>query len=313
MTGVLALGGAVASPAESSAASRSRVGCSFPIESIGNRAPTASSGPFLPAVTASFAVLRRASLPEDVPPPINPLGEDLGYRLGSYFPDEIRQLNRDAEGDRYFLVPGFERGFSVPPARCLPKDLRKRRAKLVAEQRKQEVEPVYCIEDVGPRRPRYAGATCQPFSAIQTGETLAATAASRTDVVELAPDGVATVRLSYRGGEAINAAVTSNSYSFTPPQRPIKAALLAVRKLVAKARHVSQRQRIAQERSFLKRVERIAASLIPQTVQWLDAAGTTIRSFAPSAHMPAFALIGPLITVEGESSGAERSVALSTG
>jgi hypothetical protein len=308
------VGAAAAWPTMSLAAGR-RVtarACSFSIEAVGNGLPAASSEPFDPASTAMFAVLRRPSLTQDLPPPINPFGEDLSYALRSYFPNEIRQLEQDAEGERYFLVPGFERGFPVPPARCLPKRLRRREAKLIAEQRRRELEPAYCIEDVGPRRPRYAGASCQPFSAVQTGERLAATAASRSDVIELAPDGVATVRLLYRGGQVVTAAVSSNSYSFTPPQRPIREAVVAIGHLVAKVRHLSERQRRAVERSLLKRTERLAATLIPKTVQWLDGAGNTIRDFTPSSRLRGLALLGPLLSEGNEGSSAERGVLVSS-
>jgi hypothetical protein len=312
-TGVLAVGAAAALPTLSPAAGM-RVtarACSFPLEAIRNRLPAASSEPFDPAITAMFAVLRRPSLPQDLLAPINPLGEDLSYQLRSYFPGEIRLLEADAEGDHYFLVPGFERGFPVPPARCLPKSLRRRHAQLVAEQRRREVDPVYCIEDVGPRRPRYVVASCQPFSAIQSGERLVATAASRSEVIELAPDGVAGVRLLYRGGSVINAAVTSNSYRFTPPQRLVKAVAVEISHLVARTPHPSERQRVALERSFFKRAERLAARLIPESVLWLDAAGNTIRSFRPSSRF--LAVLGPLISSGSESSNAEGGFSVSSG
>jgi hypothetical protein len=315
--GTLAVGTGVASPALSVAAGKRptpRHRCSFSIESIGNNAPTAVSGPFDPATTGTFAVLRRASLPEDTPPPINPFAEDLSYRLRTYFPGEIRQLEQDAEGNRYFLLPGFERGFPVVPARCLPERLRKRQAKFIAEQRRREIEPAYCIEVIGPHRPRYAGGSCQPFSTIQTGERLIATAASRSDVIELAPDGVATVRIRYPAGEVIDAPVSSNSYSFTPPPRLIKEALAAIRHLVAKGTmHLSERQREALGRLLVKRAEHLSARLIPQTVQWLDAAGNTLRSFTPSSRIRGLALLGLLISGEGESSNVAGGFPISTG
>jgi hypothetical protein len=274
------------------------------------------SEPLDQMVSASFAVLRRPGRAEDQVPPINPLAEDLAYQLRSYFPAEIRLLATDAEGESYFVIPGFARVFPTPPERCLPRQERHRRAQLVAEQHKQESEPMYCIEDVGPHRPRYGGSSCLPFSAIQSGEKLVTSAASRSDVLDMAPDGVATVRLIYRSGAVINAAVTNNAYSFTPPQQPIKAALKALKRFGSSPsqlirRHLTERQRTALVRAFFKRVEALGAPLVAETVQWLDLAGNPIRSFTPRTQNRGEGLLGLLLA--GEGSAALGSLAISSG
>jgi hypothetical protein len=275
-----------------------------------NNSPVALSEPLDPAVTGSFAVLRRPSLPEDVLPPINPLGEDLGYQLRGYFPGEIRQLVKDAEGDRYFLIPGFERGYLVPPAQCLPKRERHLHAQLVADQRKRELEPVYCLEDMGPHRPRYGGASCLPFSAIQSGQALADTAGSRTDVLELAPDGVATVRLSYRSGDVLNAAVSNNVFTFTPPQKPIKQAIKALRSLQPRREPSNGRQRSAEFKKLLAKGEALSKSLVPQTVQWIDASGRLIRSYSPPTRG---SLVALALAPFGDGSSSSGGFTISTG
>jgi hypothetical protein len=287
--------------------------CSNLVTPFSLATPAPTSEPFDPSVVAMFAVLRRASGPDDVLPPINPLGEDLSYQLRSYYPAEIRQLAKDAEGERYFLVPGYPRVFPIPPERCLPKQVRHLHARLVAEQRQREIQPTFCIEDIGPHRRRYAGANCLPVSAIQTGEALLGATASRSDVVELAPDGVATVRLSYRTGEVISAPVSAGVYSFTPPQAPIKQAIKALRPLRLGGAHQSERQREKRARALFRRAEQLFLRLIPRTVQWLDAAGGTIRSFSPPSHGGGGAgLFSLLLAGEGASS-VEGGLAISAG
>jgi hypothetical protein len=298
---------AVLGLAASAASGRAKTGhpCLNTVSIFRQSGPTPVSEPFDPAVTGMFAVLRRSSGVEDQIPPINPLAEDLGYQLRSYYPAEIRQLARDADGERYFLIPGYKRGFAIPPAKCLPKGLRHLRARFVEEQHQREIQPNYCLEDIGPHRSSYFGANCLPFSAIQTGEDLLGASASRTDVIELAPDGVATVRLTYRSGDVVNAAVSGNVYSLTPPQAPIRQALKELRPLEIHRAHLTERQREARTRALFRRAEQLFVRLVPQTVGWIDATGATIRSFSPPAH--AAGGIGALFSLllEGSATSVE--------
>jgi hypothetical protein len=280
---------------------------SFEFRSTG---PTAETGALDPTVTSMFAVLRRPVGVNDQLPPLNPLSEDLGYQLRSYFPASIRQIASDPEGERYFLIAGFERGFHIPPARCLPKQARRHRAQLVAEQRKRESQPVYCIEDIGPHRPQYGGASCQPFASIQTGGSLIATAQSTSDVIELVPDGVATVRLRYRSGTVITASVANNAFDFTPPQRPIKEAGARVRRLFQTfSRTHTHLDQSRAERLLVKRLREAFSQLTPATVEWLGVSGQPIRSFQPRPDGAA-TVLGSVI---GSSTGSGSAEAISTG
>jgi hypothetical protein len=227
-----------------------------------------------------FGVLRRPPGPEDQLPLFNPLSEDIGYQLRSYLPAYIRQIASDPDGERYFLIVGFERGFPLPPVQCLPKEVRRHAAQLIAEQRERETQPVYCIEDIGPHRPQYGGASCEPLAGIQTGGSLIASAKSTSDVVDLVPDGVATVRLRYRSGTVITAPVANNEFDFTPPQRPIREAR-------ARARHIfralaRQHRGSRQLRSLFKLLRDIDRRLPPETVEWLGGSGQVIRTFHPA-------------------------------
>jgi hypothetical protein len=249
---------------------------------LSSSVPIAETKALDPAITGTFAVLRRAAAPEDQPPLFNPLNEDLGYQLRSYLPAYLRQLASDPDGERYFLIVGFERGFPLPPAQCLPKEVRRHVAQLIAEQRKRENQPVYCVDDIGPHRTQY-GASCQPFASIQTGAGLIASAQSTSDVIELVPDGVATVRLLYRRGTTITSSVANNEFDFTPPQGPIKEARARVRRLFLTLRRdrLAHRKGSRDVRSLLKRLRDIDRQLPPDKVEWLGANGQLIRSFQP--------------------------------
>jgi hypothetical protein len=245
--------------------------------------PAIESGALDPEVASQYAVLRRPAGPEDQLPPINPLGEDLTFQLRSYFPGYIRQIAVDPDGDRYFLVVGFERGFAIPPARCLPRQLRRDRAQLVAEQRARERRLIYCVEDIGPHRPRYPELNCQPFAGDDTGENLISTAQSTSEVTELVPDGVTTVRLVYRSGAVITTAVSNNAFTFTPPQGPIKKAMRQLQRFLQtlRKRHARPSPRLLRE--FSKHAERAFDQLPPTRVEWLGANGELVRAFVPRA------------------------------
>jgi hypothetical protein len=248
--------------------------------------PSAESAALDPSVTGAFAILRRPAGPADALPPLNPLKEDLGYQLRSYFPAYIRQLVTDAEGEHYFLVIGFPRVFALPPAACLPRELRRNLSKLLARQRMRENQLLFCIDDVGPKRPEYGGGQCLPFAAVQSGANLIASAMSHSDVIELVPDGVATVRLLYHGGNVVAVPVSGNEFTFTPPQRPIKEAELDFRQIrpLPSGRHPNARQRARAFRRYIRLLVQTTRELSPETVQWLGASGQLIRSFRPRAE-----------------------------
>src|SRR5205823_3506196 len=112
------------------------------------RAPAQLPGSVEPAIASGFGVLRRASNAGDQPPPLNPLAEEVGYRLAGYYPGQVRQLFSLPDGRRFFLVVGLPRVFAIPPARCLPRQLRSQRNQLVEEELKRAREPIYCIAAV---------------------------------------------------------------------------------------------------------------------------------------------------------------------
>jgi hypothetical protein len=256
--------------------------CAAFFEQASSSTPSPEASPLDPTVTASYAVLRRPAGPQDQIPLFNSLREDIGDQLRSYFPAYIRELSRDAEGDRYFLIPGLERAAFVPPAKCAPAADRHLLIKLAEEQRKRASVPLYCIEDLAPRRIfEYPSVRCQAFAAVASGARLVELAESRSDVTELAPDGVASVRLIYRARNLITAPVSNNSFTFTPPQRLIKEVRRRVRPLERQLiKELGTKHRHAL-RHLARLIRKIRDRVPPQTVQWVGASGQIIASFRP--------------------------------
>jgi hypothetical protein len=243
--------------------------------------PVVLSGALDPAILSRFAVLRRDAVPADQLPPLNPLGSQLESQLASYYPGYIRQLPPLPDASRVFLIPGFTRSF-LPPLKCVPRRLRKQ----VLEQHKLENRPAYCIGEIGVDRRPFARTTCLPFADIETGGALAVSASSTTPVIDLVPDGVATVRLIYRHGATIAAAAHENAFVFTPPQGPIKRARGLLRRLFRRLsreerEYANRAKRRRIEKLFIQALARTFDRLPPQQVQWLDGGGHVLRSFTP--------------------------------
>ncbi len=244
--------------------------------------PVELAGPLEPAVLDKFGVLRRAAAPADQLPPLNRIGSRVGSELSSYYPGYIRQLVRLANGSRYFLIPGFKRVLKLPPARCLPKQLR--------HLRQPQSEPVYCIAGIGPIVRPLAGISCQTLAEIETGADLAEPYFSSSFQVDLVPDGVATVRLVYRGGTVIAAPVSENAFTFTLPRGLIERAKAAFKRLerafederTHRHGHLTKRQRQRAVGVMIKALDHVVSQLPPKQVQWLDAGGQVLRSFTPN-------------------------------
>jgi hypothetical protein len=273
------------------------------MESFEFLTPAPLSTPLDPNVVAMYDVLRRPAGPQDSPPLLNSLGPELTGQLRGYYAAYVRRLAGDPDGEGYFLIPGLTVSFKFPPARCVSKRLRRKLPRLIAERRAREQEPIYCI--VTPRRQPYLGyssptADCEPFTAVTSGTDYTVHEASSSKVIQLVPDGVATVHLSYRGGEAIEAAVSDNAFSYKPPHGPIKQARKEVRRIFqALSRHLSRRQGKRLERKAFKTLTRVLAELEPTLVQWLGPHGEVLRTLHPRSSGP---LLG-LDPVFVESSG----------
>jgi hypothetical protein len=236
-----------------------------------------------PAALGRFGVLRRAAVLADQLPPLNQLGPRLGFELNSYYSGYIRQLLELPNGSRYFLIPGIKRVPDLPPERCLPTRLR--------HLRQPKAETVYCVSGIGSNVRQLPSAGCQTLAEIETGGDLADPYFSSSFQVDLVPDGVATVRLTYRDGATITAPVSENAFTFTPPRPPVARAKAALKRLdrvfelEVKSRHTlthhAKRQLQRYERVASKLLQRALSELPPKQVQWLDANGHVLRSFTP--------------------------------
>jgi hypothetical protein len=188
------------------------------------------------------------------------------------------------------VIPAYGRSQPVPPAHCLAGGARERRA-LVEGQRRLPNEPVDCVVVVG------GGSSappqgCESFAAIdEGGRVLEANALTREPIIELAPDGVASVRIIYRERPAITERVSENAYMLTPPPtttrvaaalRRLQPAILAVHPTVLQHRDVLHWDEIVHESA-------------PTKLEWLDSAGRVIRVInAAAAGKGAATSIGDL-------------------
>lgn len=255
--------------------------------------PTELSVPLDPVVLSRFGVFRRPAGPSDALPPLNPFGTPLGFELRSYYPSYIRQVAQLATGRRFFVVPGFRRALPIPPAHCLPRALRRRRKQLVQQQQRLAAQPAYCLGTVGRQSSPFGDVNCLGFDAIDRGARILEYALSRSSVGDLVPDGVATVRLTYRNGNVVSAAVSDNFFTFTPPQGPVKRAL-------RRSHHIEQllnknydnRRKVS---ALLKRLVGVIGRAAPSKIDWLDATGQVVRSLNPRGATGF--VFGPVSTV----------------
>jgi len=265
--------------------------------SNGEALPLELSSPFEAAILERFGVLRRAALPSDRFPALSPVGIQLDSQLVSFFPAYVRQVKTTPKGGRYFLIPGFARAHVIPPVNCLPASLRRDRPELVEQEQKLASEPVYCIVDVGHEG---AGSECGWFAQIEESPLLFAPSLSNEEpIVELVPDGVASVRILYRTGAPVVATVGENAFVFTPPKlltQHLEKILSAVEPgRPAKAKHLTKAQKRRIELAFEKRLERALAEAEPTKIEWLGAGGALLRSISP----PSAKGVATFISVSG--------------
>ncbi len=121
---------------------------------------------------------------------------------------------------------------------------------------------------------------CEAAASVLDGRALAASEVARAAVTELAPDGVASVRVGYRSGATVTATVAGNVFTFTPPQGPVRKALrrlMRIEKSLTGAKTPSKKKVAHWERQLTK-WSRHAARLAPSSEQLLDASGNVIRT-----------------------------------
>jgi hypothetical protein len=234
------------------------------------------------AILSNFAIFRRSAFPSDALAELKPRGDGLDrelskvYELSGYYPAYVRQLTRLPDGRRYFVIPAYGRAEAVLPAHCLPAGERERRL-LVEEQHRRLVEPVDCIIEVGGSE-NEPPLGCEPFDAIDEAGRVFEPDLYKELIVELVPDGVASVRIAYRETPPIDVPVSENAVWFTPPPPAprVKAELKRLEPSIF-ARHLTRVQR----RRFTMQWDAAVRETEPTTIEWLDNTGELVRTINP--------------------------------
>ena len=235
------------------------------------------STPLAPALLSSFEIFRARRPPAAALPGVLDRTLSRYYELSGFYPAYVRQLARLPSGRRYLVIPAFGAPQAVPPAHCLPAA---QRHTDLEQQHRRAVEPVYCILEVAGRTILPTG--CEPFAAIDEGGGLfEASDFTEEPLVELVPDGVASLRITYRGGSSIVVPVHANALVSRPPLSARLRAELSRLLLESQDRHLTGAQRL----DITRRYDGALAEANPVKLEWLDAAGRVLRAIsAPSTR-----------------------------
>ena len=249
--------------------------------------PKQLSTPLDATILSSFAIFRRPALPDDELSGLNPGGDGLNqelskvYELSGYYPAYVRQLTRLPDGRRYFVIPADGRSEAVVPAHCLAGGVRERRA-LVAEQHRRLVEPVDCIIEVGGGE-NAPPQGCEPFAAVGEAGRVFQPDLYKEPIVELVPDGVASVRIDYRETPAIVVAVSENAFLFTPPPPTprVEAELKRLERMEPAIVPTTAQRPTARRRRITLQWDKTVDETEPTRIEWLDSAGRLVRALNP--------------------------------
>jgi hypothetical protein len=260
--------------------------------------PKELSGPLEAPILERFAIFSRPAQLSDELPALNPAADELDVQISAYYPDYVRRLVSLPDGVRYFVIPAFERAVRVPAARCLPASLRSRRSELVEGQRKLASEPSYCVVSAGADAKRQIE-PCEPFANIDQSAELFRPASSEGPVVDLVPDGVASVRIDYRTGSPLVASVQENAFVFTAPPSIVhrfRELITSASDGLSRVKHPTKAQSRRALKVLNKRIDRALDETEPAKVEWLNAAGTVLRSISPPPNTGGFGSIVDLST-----------------
>jgi hypothetical protein len=244
--------------------------------------PKELSTPLEATILSSFAIFRRHALASDEPPglglPVGGLDRELGkdYELASYYPAYVRQPAGLLGGRHYFVIPAFGRTETVPPAHCFRAGIRR---ELVEQEHRRSVEPVYCIiESGGNENAPVSG--CEPFAQV-AGNVRAFSVSDflGEPTIELVPDGVASVRITYRSTAPVIAQVSENAFLLIPPPTPNSHLDIELRRLMHRlfAKHLTKTQRLRITTEYNKAY----LGTYPTRIEWLDSAGEPVRTLSP--------------------------------
>ncbi len=137
------------------------------------------------------------------------------------------------------------------------------------------METIYCLVEV--RSGPSPAIGCEPFAAID--ESIRVFDASdfiRKPIVELAPDGVSSVRIAYRGRAPIVVPIRENAFWFTPPAPLPSSVDSELKRLLHKllAGHLTN----TQQRTLTTRWNMLLRKTDPTKIEWLNSADGLIRT-----------------------------------
>jgi hypothetical protein len=238
---------------------------------------------------AELSLLRRAPDAADQLPQINDLALQLSGQLTTYDPAYTRAVATLADGRRLFVIVGTRFLPPLPPPSCLPKKDRAQLLKAI-KLRNRYGGPGFCVVATGgaPSEP----AQCDSFKQLAQGDTLLDLDPLPTSngyrprlLGGLLPDGVATVRVSYRRSPPVTSTATGNFFSFREPRVPGRLQR-ELKRLVAPRPSARRPPTLTKQQSaLLGRLERqIAAFVNPTRIAWIDSNGRLIKQFTPSPN-----------------------------
>jgi hypothetical protein len=247
--------------------------------------PVELPGALEPKLLAEFAVLRRAQTDDDLIPPLNAVAEDLSGELASYYPAQIRELLTLANGDRYFLVPGFPRPNVPPKTTCSSRALQKQRdaerARELQEERTRAAQPAFCVTAASSGRIRLdLTDVCETFAELEQSRRAFLFAGDGERIVELAPDGVASVRIRFPAVPAITVAVAENDYTFVAPGAAVRRAKRLLKQLTTFGKPGPGGHIVSLPEPQARELPKALEAGEPTKIEWLDAAGRLVRSIA---------------------------------
>jgi hypothetical protein len=260
-------------------------------------APTELASSLEPGLLSTFGIFRRSAQPSDRPPLASGvLAQELrkDYELAGDFPALVRRLVRLSDGREYFAIPAFARPEAVPPASCSSASTHRQ---LVAEQQRRKTDPVACFIELGESRAAPVPG-CEPF--VQVDQQLRAFGVSdfvRTPAIEMVPDGVASVRVSYPDVAPFSVPVSENAFYLTPPPTPHNSVSARMKSLLPGilSSNTARRDRSTAEwnRTFVY--------TLPTKIEWLDQGGGLVRVVTPptQASIAATSLGQLLAPIEG--------------
>jgi hypothetical protein len=196
------------------------------------------------------------------------LGGELGSLLDEYDPTGIRHVGQVGSGSDavgFYYVPG--RRASLVSGSCLAKLPARQQRLLRAYQRRFPPGPGYCLVGLitGEAFPAGCGTLEEPLA----GYAFSLVQSYGSRLIGLVPDGVATVRISYRGGVTASGAVSNNLFIADAPS-------LATRKPACGLSATGGRRRPCTQRDYVALVR----AETPLAVSWLGATGALVRHFA---------------------------------